>query len=429
MTSPRVVAFSVLLGLLAAGGFTLGACVSDGDDGMQGPAGPAGPQGPGVSDGDGGMIPPLSGACTQPCHTFNGVVDQWRFSNHSHPQNNEIGGGPCGNCHAVDGIQQRVANKFVAGLDGGTVTGVDKGHINYRVGATAGAVNEIGYAGASAIGRIHCTTCHDFNPQTDPHVVGRYVANQAPLRVAGGVNDTVMLEKTPDASAGIPTGTSLNLRTSNLCGMCHKSRKDIAFYITSPNTNVNSYRWGPHDGPQTDVFSGKGGYELAGRAYANSEHITIANACVSCHMQPVANNANVPDHTMKPQLAYCKSMCHSQYTGSDFNIDNGRAIVTTLLVELQSLLNNAGYLSRSEAAPYSALDVEQLADRQFQLDLARPIGNVPADSAGALYNYLVIARSKDLGVHNPRYTKLLLWDSIFQMKGSAPASMAVRPPA
>jgi hypothetical protein len=373
--------------------------------------------------------PPLSGACTTPCHTFNGVVDQWRFSNHSHPQNNEIGGGSCGNCHALDGIQQRVANKYVAGLDGGVVTDVNKGHINYRVGAASGSVNEIGYAGASTIGRIHCATCHDFNPTTDPHVTGKYVAGQAPLRVAGGVNDTVILEKTQDASAGVPTGTALNLRTSNLCGMCHKSRKDIAFYLTTPTVNVNSYRWGPHDGPQTDVFSGKGGYEFAGRTYANSEHITIANACVSCHMQPVTGNGNVPDHTMKPSLQYCKSACHSQYTGSDFNIDNGRQIVSSLLLELQDLLNTAGYLTRSEVSPYPGLDAEQLADRQFQLDLARPAGSTATPRAGALYNYLIIARSKDLGVHNPRYTKLLLWDSIFEIKGAAPASMLTRPPS
>ena len=83
----------------------------DGATGQDGAIGPTGPQGtpgaPGVegkpgSVGDAGT---LSGACTTPCHTFNGVVDQWRFSNHSHPQNNEIGGGSCGNCHALDGIE------------------------------------------------------------------------------------------------------------------------------------------------------------------------------------------------------------------------------------------------------------------------------------------------------------------------------------
>lgn len=431
MNVTRPTAFFSLLTVLAAGAFSLGACVSDGYDGQPGVPGPAGPQGPsgppGVAEGD-ASTPPLSGACTQPCHTFNGVVDQWRFSNHSHPQNNEVGGGACGNCHALDGIQQRVANKYVATLDGGTVTGVDKGHINYRVGAASGAVNEIGYAGATTIGRIHCTTCHDFNPGTDPHVTGRYLPHQAPIRVAGGVNDTVILEKTPDASAGMPTGEPIALGSGNLCAMCHKSRKDVSFFITSSNTITNT-RWGPHDGPQTDVYSGKGGYHFAGRSYANSQHITITNACVGCHMQPVAANNDVPDHTMKPSLALCKSTCHSQYTGNDYNIDNGRTIVTTLLLELQDLLNARGYLTRSSSAPYNPLEADELQDRQFHLDAARPNNTLSADDAGALYNYLIIARSKDLGVHNPRYTKLLLWDSIFHLKGMEPTSMITRPPS
>jgi hypothetical protein len=424
---------SVVLVALAGGGFALGACVSDGDDGAQGVAGPAGPQGPGgpPGAGDSGTTPPLSGACTTPCHTFNGVVDQWRFSNHSHPQNNEIGGGACGNCHALDGIQQRVANKFVAGVDGGVVANVDKGHITYRVGPDSGTVSEIGYAGAVTIGRIHCTTCHDFNPTTDPHVTGKYMAGQAPIRVAGGVNDTVFLEKTEDASAGVPTGQPLSFRTGNLCAMCHKSRKDVGFYIL-PTQKLTSTRWGPHDGPQTDVYSGKGGYHFAGKTYSTSAHSTVSNACVGCHMQPVATNANVPDHTMKPTVAFCKT-CHTTYTGTDFNVQGGRTVVSNGLAELQGLLDAANLITRSETAPYANLSDEELADRQFQLDHVRP-GDTSAThptvneaTAGALYNYLIVARSKDLGVHNPTYTKQLLWDSIVQLKGSNPSSIPSRP--
>jgi len=84
----------------------------------------------------------LTGACTQPCHTFGVVVDQWRFSNHSHPQENLIGGGPCGNCHGIDALQRRVANNFSIAPDSGVPSSVPKGHTNYRT--TAGPVAEIG---------------------------------------------------------------------------------------------------------------------------------------------------------------------------------------------------------------------------------------------------------------------------------------------
>jgi hypothetical protein len=415
-----------MMAAATVGVVALGAC-DNGEDGRPGPAGPPGPQGPIPTAPDGGAITALSGACTTPCHTFNGVVDQWRFSNHSHPQKNEIGGGSCGNCHALDGIQQRVANQFVASLDGGTVTNVDKGHINYRVGAASGAVNEIGYGGATTIGRIHCSTCHDFNPTNDPHVTGRYVAGQAPLRVAGGVSDVVFLEKTPDASAGESTGQPLSFRTSNLCVMCHKSRKDVSFYIAASTTSLTSINWGPHEGPQSDIFSTQGGWHTPAQPYSPSPHQGIANACVSCHMQPVKTNGDVPDHTMKPNVAYCKG-CHTTFTGTDFNVQGGRTIVSNALGELRFYLNRASLLTRSETAPYAGLTDEEIADTQYHLDKVRPgPPAVQAATAGALYNYLLVARGKDLGVHNPTYTKQLLWDSILHLKGSNPATIPVRP--
>ena len=389
---------------------------------------------PGVPpDGGGGV---LSGACTTPCHTFNGVVDQWRFSNHSHPQKNDVGGGACGNCHALDGLEQRVSNKYIVAPDAGAPTDVAKGHLNY-VNASGG-VSEIGYAGAAAIGRIHCSTCHDFNSTNDPHVTGKYAAGQAPLRVPGGVSDTATLEKTEGTAPTQPVGTPLAYRASNTCVFCHKSRKDVSLYIKASNT-MNSHHWGPHEGPQSDVFSGKGGYHFAGAAYSTGKHSTIANACVSCHMQPVAGNGNVPDHTMKPALGFCKT-CHSTYEGTTFDIDGGQTLVREALRELQVELSDAGLLTRSATAPYAPLSADELSDNQFHLDGVRPNGGpggahvvATAAQAGAVYNYLIIARSKDLGVHNPRYTKQLLWDSITEIKAmnnrpsTTPTSLKSRP--
>jgi hypothetical protein len=291
-------------------------------------------------------------------------------------------------------------------------------------------VTEIGYGGATTIGRIHCTTCHDFNPTNDPHVVGKYVAGTARIRVPGGVDDTVFIEKSASSSA--TTGQSVAYKTANVCVMCHKSRKDVTSYIATANV-ISSSHWGPHEGPQTDVYSGKGGYHFAGLTYGTSAHAAIGNACVGCHMTPAAGNSNVPDHTMKPNVAYCKT-CHTSYTGTDFDIQGGRTLVKNALKELEVALNDAALLTRSLAAPYAPLSDDDLADGQFNLDLTRPGsspggGNLSLDAltAGALYNYLIIARSKDLGVHNPTYEKQLLWDSIRQLKGVDPTSLASRP--
>jgi hypothetical protein len=424
-----------LLFLLTASaiGFVVGACGSDGEngkDGVMGGAGAAGPQGPAgtsspaVDAGPG--LGGFTGACTKPCHTFNGVVDQWRFSNHSHPQNNEIGGGACGNCHAIDGLQNRVGNNYVTLPDSGAATDVAKGHTNYRAGN--GTLQEISYGGASTIGRIHCTTCHDFNPTNDPHATGKYVAGQAPLRVPGGAADTAFLEKSP-TDAGPVTGTALAYGSANTCIFCHKSRKDVTYYVTNTTTLITSYRWGPHEGPQADLYSGQGAYQFAGKTYGNSEHITIAKKCVGCHMAPVATNDNVPDHTMKPTVATCTTGtgCHTQYTGKTFDVLGGQTTVKKAIFEMQAILNAKGWLTRSEVTPYPVLTDEELADGQFQRDIVKPGNSLTPAEQGALYNYLVIARGKDFGAHNPRYTKQVLYDSIELVKPGAPASGLTRP--
>lgn len=433
--SPK--ASALFVSSVVSAGFWLGACTGDdgikGDTGLSGVAGVPGPQGPAGPQGlagDSGTGATTNGACTQPCHTFNGVVDQWRLSNHSHPQENEIGSGACGNCHALDGIANRVANQAIVAGDAAPPVDVPKGHLNYAT--SGGSVAEISYAGASTIGRIHCTTCHDFNSSNDPHVTGKYTAGQAPIRVPGGSTDTVLIEKTGDGGT-TPTGQAVAYRAGNLCIFCHKSRKDVTFFITASNTL--STRWGPHNGPQADLYTGKGGYplNLPGEAYGTSTHVTVADGCVGCHMQPVAENGGVPDHTMKPKVAFCKT-CHATYTGTDFNIDAGRTDVRAGLSELEGLLNSAGLLTRAVTAPFAELDADALADNQFQLDTPKSPGTpVDAATAGALYNYLLVARGKDLGVHNPRYTKQLLWDSIRVIRakgaGGNPTFITARPPS
>lgn len=421
------IAAAAIVSLSAAAAFVVGACGSDGEKGetgamgAPGPAGPVGPTGPAGSSvfPDAGTGA-LSGACTTPCHTFNGVVDQWRFSNHSHPQENEIGGGACGNCHALDGLQQRRANVYSVPPDAGVAQGVPNGHISYR--AANGSTSEISYGGATTIGKIACSTCHAFDATNDPHVTGKYTPGSAPIRVPGGVSDTAMIEKS-ESGATQTTGQSVSYRRGNVCVFCHKSRKDVTFYVTASNP-ISNARWGPHEGPVSDVYSAKGGYHFAGQTYSSSAHVTdprMADACVACHMRPVKANGDVPDHTMKPTVEFCRS-CHTSYTGTDFDVQGGRTLVRKALTELQTLLDGRGLLTRAEVAPYGALDADEIGDGQFHLDKSRP-GTGPgganqvldAATAGALYNYFIIARSKDLGVHNPTYTKQLLWDSIKQV--------------
>jgi hypothetical protein len=374
-----------------------------------------------------GVRPPVTGSATS---SINGSsAGHFLISALAAEEPIWTGASSCGNCHAVDGIENRVANNYIS-VDGGVATGVAKGHINYRSSATG--TSEVTYAGLGKAAIVHCTTCHAFTPTNDPHNVGKYEAGQAPLRVPAGADDFAMIEKSPEGSTdplGIAAG---KWKSGNTCVYCHKSRKDITFYITAAN-KLSSPNWGPHEGPQTDVYSGLGGYHFAGAKYGTSVHTTLGKGCVSCHMPGVPANKDVPDHTMHPAIAFCKS-CHTTYTGKTFDIQGGQSNVRTTLRELEAALNAKGLLTRTPARPYLELSGTELTDGNFHLDKTRPgSGDAGVDlsldpaTAGALYNYLIIARSKDFGVHNPTYTKQLLWDSIKQIKGTNPTSMSSRP--
>jgi hypothetical protein len=427
---------SLSIALLACSGEQgpSGPAGAEGEAGAPGGPGPAGPQGPA---GDAAIIGIDGGTgCTSPCHGFGNVVDQWQYSKHfimnaeASDEPAWTGAGSCGGCHAIDGLERRVAKTVGVAPDAGVVpTNVEKGHTNYLNGP---ALAEIGYTGPGRTAIVHCTTCHEFNPTNDPHNTGKYEPGSAPMRVASGADDFTMIEKSPEGSTA-PVGQAAGKwKAGNTCVMCHKSRKDVTFYITATN-KLSSPNWGPHEGPQTDVYSGLGGFQFAGAKYGTSVHTTVANGCPSCQMPPVTTNKGVPDHSMHPTLTFCKS-CHTTFTGTTFDVQGGQSIVRGALKELQAALNGKNLLTRGSAKPYPPLDTAQLSDGNFHLDKVRP-GSMPdgtdqvldAATAGALYDYFLIARSKDFGVHNPTYAKQLLFDSIKTIKGTNPTSLPARP--
>jgi nitrate/TMAO reductase-like tetraheme cytochrome c subunit len=381
---------------------------------------------------DGGL--PTS--CLSPCHGFNGIVEQWKTSTHyatfvANLNGTEVptwtGPGPCGNCHAIDAVEQRMAGSVVTTGDAG-VPDLKNGHLSYKNPAN-GAATEANYAGSAKVAAVTCVTCHQVTPETDPHRTGLpYKAGAFPLRVPTGADDQVFIEKSPstDDVTGMPAGKR---GTANACIVCHKSRKDVTNYITASNRITSAY-WGPHEGPQSDVFSAAGGYHYAGKTYGTSTHEQKIT-CVDCHMPSSSKNGQAADHSFYAQISACGS-CHMGAT--NFDVGGGLSQMKAGLFELQKALNDVGNLTRATAAPYGPLAASELADGQFALDKTRPDGGadggapvLTADQAGALYNYLILARGSANGVHNPKYTRQLIFDSFFAIKGQAPATIAVRP--
>jgi len=381
---------------------------------------------PGAAGASIGVEGGIATSCLSPCHGFNGTVAQFKGSAHYAAFSIYLGtataaewtapGSACGNCHAIDALTRRVDGEV--GTSGVTIPNIASGVLEYRV--DGGAPTEANYSGMATVAEVYCTTCHAVTNANDPHKTGiPWTPGSFPLAAPSGAKDLAFIETS--ASAGATIGTSIGgLGSANVCVMCHKSRKDVTSYITATNA-LTSTHWGPHEGPQADVFSGTGGYQYAGATYGTSTHQQKLN-CIDCHMPDVATNSGIGDHSFSPQLSACVS-CHAGAT--NFDMGGGQSQIKLAMEELQVALSNAGFLTRSAAAPYVALQPAELGDDAFDLDQARPGGPpLTAAQAGALYNYMIVARGGALGVHNPRYVKQLVYDSFVAVVGTPPLTLA-----
>lgn len=401
-----------------------------GADGSQGEAGATGAAGAGNGGNTTGL---LATSCLSPCHGFSGLVEQWKTSTHYATFIANLGGeevatwtGPqaCGNCHAIDAIEQRLSGNIAFAGTGGPNS--KHGQLSY-LATTTSKVTESTYAGSSSVAEVNCTTCHDSSAKIDPHVTGKtYVPNSFPLRVPSGPTDQVLLEKSsaPGVSDGTPAGA---YTVGNACMWCHKSRKDVTNFITATNNAITNTHWGPHEGPQADIYTGVGGYHYAGKTYGNSSHQAFEKGCVDCHMPSVESNQGIGNHSFAPVVSTCKKAgCHTQTRS--FDVGGGKSAMTAGIQELRVALNTKGWLTRSAAAPYLPLSTTDLADSQHNLDLTMPgVTGLTGDQAGALYNYLILARGSAGGVHNPLYVRELIYDSVKAITGSAPLTVPTRP--
>jgi hypothetical protein len=420
-----------------------GAAGENGEAGLQGIAGSMGAAGPAgsLASLDGSIAGAIPVSCLSPCHGFNGVVAQFQTSVHyteylvnvssATPETEwTTTGAPCGNCHAIDGLQQRVTGNVGTTHDGG-VANLSTGELQYR-DPVSGALSSANYVGTATVAEVYCTTCHAVTNANDPHKTGiPWTPGSFPLQVAedgGAIN----IERSPSMAA--VTGTEAtgpaggNFGPGSTCMWCHRSRVDVTNYLTATGNPITSVYWGPHDGPQADLFTGKGGYQYAGQTYGEATHEQKLS-CVDCHMVNVVDNSNVPDHSFTPQIAACVG-CHAGAT--TFNVNGFESQVQAAMTQIETWFNGEGLLTRATAAPYIPLTVAQLGDGNWAEDLPVPGGAIDGglltqDQAGALYNYILVARGGAFGVHNPKYIAELLYDSYVALSGLPLAAFPMRP--
>lgn len=295
---------------------------------------------------------------------------QWANSRHASGSNIDRSSSSCSGCHTSEG--------FVSRISGGGSISVDNPTV------------------------IHCFTCHA------PHTRG-----DLSLRVT----DPQPLQN----------GASFDLGSANLCTACHQSRRNVNTYVALDTVELSEH-WGPHHGPQGDMVIASNGYEYADYDYEISlaHRGSTEDGCLDCHMKTTENNVlgghafNMTYATLEEggvEVAENTNGCNVEacHDGGveDFDHRDTQTDVEALVEELGQLLFNAGLID----ADGHPLDDRFVASR-----------SEPGDSAGAVWNYVIVHEDRSHGIHNPKYIKNLLQSSIDFMTppGSSPMASSGR---
>ena len=327
-------------------------------EGPQGPAGADGTNGTNGIDGTNGTDG--TAGCIE-CHDnsqgLEAKVLQWEGSYHATGGAYYENTTSCAPCHTSQGFLERMA--------AGTQT-------------TAATIQDPLPP--------NCYTCHDIhNTYTTEDLGLTYSAPVAywmnPYEVAA-----------PDFGSG------------NLCSNCHQSRISTPFPAvgSADNYTITSFRYGPHHGPMSNMLGGFGGYRVPGSlTYTNSPHTSVPDGCVTCHMGTYNAEEMVGGHNMGANIADNCLACHPD--GIETETEEMQAEIEGLLAQLATELANDGILNAETG--YLA------GDNGGNASSTNP-ANLTANELGAFYNYKFVEEDKSGGVHNYKYAKALLTNSI-----------------
>jgi hypothetical protein len=287
---------------------------------------------------------------------------QWEHSRHASGTTLNENDGTCKDCHTSEGFVARVTGTMLP--------------------------NEVENPTT-----IHCFTCHA--PHTDGDFRLRWTAMTT-----------------------LQDGTTWDLEAGNTCAACHQSRRNVNTYIVAKpgRTSVNN-RFGPHHGPQGDMLIGTNGYEFVGYVYEETNHRAIEDGCIVCHKNTTSNNVvgghafNMRWDTGTEEIRNTAACSQTPASGAchavvdDFN---------EIKIGNTSLQDSV--VARTDSLK-AILVAANLVDATTGLPKTVSLG---ADSAGAVYNYVMVMEDRSKGVHNPKYVLGLLNSSIMYMSGSLP---------
>ncbi|MBG0858078.1 MAG: hypothetical protein IQL11_01145 [Bacteroidales bacterium] len=388
-----------LLTLLSFAGIILASC--------EGPAGPAG------ADGKDGKDGTDANETCKLCHNSSVVLTkaiEYEHSLHFTGEAFEEGTrNSCAPCHSHQGFLDVIKNNTPATI---VVNPSDPTkYINNYV-ATASAL--------PLPGSISCFTCHSSLHKNFESTEFLPLATTAPVSMTmwGGAK-SINFENT----------------SSNLCAKCHQPRPITASsgalinyskLISEPAVAYNlssiSYRTGVHYGTHGAMAAGVGGIEF-GSGYENSEHTEEAS-CNSCHMATPSGLAGGHSFNVAGNFAGCNTTdCHSSMSATSSLLTNVQTDVATKLNELAAKINAIGnghdILEKDpEDGQYHGYfdiyDSGSNSDGYWK----NPDFGTPAFPAltnaqfGAVLNYQLVFRDASKGVHNYKYIKKLLENTL-----------------
>jgi hypothetical protein len=326
----------------------LGAC--EGDQGPIGLTGAEGPQGPQGPTGQDGVENCMD--CHGSSQLITAKLFQWQSSVHATGGHYERNNASCAGCHTSQGFLDMI-------FTGGSTASMD---IEDPLPQ-------------------NCYTCHQVHQSyTDEDW-----------------NLTTVAPVTFWAS-----GETVDLGLANLCINCHQARvPSPALPPVGENEvyNLTNKRYGPHHGSQGVVFTGSSAYRV-GTGYENSLHTTLVeNACITCHMSGIDGSNEAGGHTFRViseegdlNTNGCV-MCHSDSDELEDMVGATQGDISNLLDSLGTKLNSLGLLDDNLNYAVVPQDFTSL-------------------QLGVLWNYQYIREDKSLGVHNYKFAKTLLENSI-----------------
>jgi hypothetical protein len=222
--------------------------------------------------------------------------------------------------------------------------------------------------------------------------------------------------------------------TGELCMSCHHTRNgaatnNVANYKAGKPTWIGGSSFGPHDGPQGDLFLGINGITYGKNIPSSAHRDAIGDACVTCHMQPTpaTTNANfllTGGHTFAVkavtatntmEMTDACAQCHGPITSFDMVREdyNGDGVIEGVQTEVQHLLDQLSTLLPPSTAVKTSLSTTT---------------NWSIQQLNAAWNWQFVNNDGSHGVHNLAYAVGLLKASITDLTGD-PAGLGPRTPA